>query len=54
MPTTGGGRQKRRSSHYRRALRRWLYRHSEDLPSFWIGAVVVAATLIALKVLKIL
>ena len=54
MPWTRRPRRRRLGSGLRRALRRWRREHSEDLPSLWIGAVVIAATLLALKLLKFL
>jgi hypothetical protein len=43
-------RPRRRSpvARLRRWGRRWRYDHSEDLRAFWIGAAVVAATVLAL------
>ena len=38
----------------RQDMRRWAYDHSEALRSVWIGAAVVAMTLIALAALKLL
>lgn len=54
MPWTARHHGRRSGSSLRWTLRRWRRDHSEDLPSFWIGVLVIAATLITLKLLKFL
>lgn len=34
-------------------LRRWRYDHSQDLISFWIGAVVVAVAIIVIAMMRV-
>ena len=54
MPWSSRLVRKRPRGRLRRLVRHWRHEHSEDLPSLWIGVVVIAATLIALKLLKFL
>jgi hypothetical protein len=47
-------RERRPLARLRRDLRRWRYDNSEGLRSFWIGAAVATATLVALAALRLL
>jgi len=35
-----------------RGLRRWRYDHSQQLLAFWIGAVVIAVTAVAVVMMR--
>ena len=54
MPWSSRLVRKRPLGRLHRIVRRWRREHDEDLPSLCIGLVVIAATLIALKLLKVL
>jgi hypothetical protein len=54
MPWTRHSRKRRPLTRLRHNLRRWRYDHSEGLRSFWIGAVVVGATLLAVAAMQFL
>ena len=54
MPWSSRLVRKRPHGRLHRIVRRWRREHDEDMPSLWIGLIVIAATLLALKLLKFL